>query len=65
MKALILMYVKAQSTLGSVLKDEDGATLVEYAMLLGFIAAVCYAVIVQLGTGTDTAFGKVLMTFGG
>jgi pilus assembly protein Flp/PilA len=33
------------------LKDEEGASLVEYGLLVGLIAVVCIAVVTTLGTG--------------
>jgi pilus assembly protein Flp/PilA len=39
-----------------LLKDEDGATLVEYGLLVALIAAVCIGVVGTLG-------GKILAAF--
>lgn len=41
------------------LKDEEGATAVEYGVLIALIIAVCIAVIVVIGTKINTAFEKV------
>jgi pilus assembly protein Flp/PilA len=40
-------------------KDEEGATLVEYALMIALIAAVCVAVIVTIGQKANIAFGKI------
>ena len=45
--------------------DERGASLVEYALLLALIAAVCFAAVGLLGTGTSkplSGFGNSLGT---
>ncbi|MDH7480966.1 MAG: Flp family type IVb pilin [Armatimonadota bacterium] len=39
-----------------LLKDEEGATMVEYALLLALIAVICILAVTQLG-------GKVNSTF--
>ncbi|MGI4788004.1 MAG: Flp family type IVb pilin [Janthinobacterium lividum] len=36
------------------LRDEDGATLVEYVLLVALIAAVCVAAVSLLGTSANT-----------
>lgn len=40
-------------------KDEEGATMVEYALMLALIAAVCITTVVLLGRTSDTTFGAV------
>jgi pilus assembly protein Flp/PilA len=42
-----------------VAKTDRGASLVEYALLVAFIAAVCIAAVTTLGTTTDDQFGKM------
>ena len=45
------------------LQDEEGATMVEYAIMVGLIAAVCVGVVTTLGTktqGTFTTTGNVM-----
>lgn len=59
MKALIPSYVKVQTKLQSMLKDETGATMVEYALMIALIAAVCVGVVTTIGTGANTQFGTV------
>jgi len=39
-----------------LLKDDEGATLVEYGLLVALIAAVCIGVVTTLGTQIKTAF---------
>lgn len=35
------------------LRDDDGATLVEYVLLLALIAAICVGAVTLLGTSTS------------
>jgi pilus assembly protein Flp/PilA len=41
------------------LRDERGATAVEYGIMVALIAAVIIAVVVVIGTKLNLAFGKV------
>ena len=40
-------------------RDEEGATAVEYGIMIAAIAAVILAVVISIGTKTNTAFQKV------
>ena len=40
-------------------RDERGAALVEYGMLVGLIAVICVAAVTLLGTEISTAFSTV------
>jgi pilus assembly protein Flp/PilA len=40
-------------------KSERGASLVEYAFLVGLIAMVCIAAVTFLGTSTSTKYSKI------
>jgi pilus assembly protein Flp/PilA len=40
-------------------KDQKGATMVEYALMLALIAAVCVGVVTTIGTGANSKFGFV------
>ena len=42
-----------------LVKDEQGATAVEYGMMVALIAAVVVAVVKTVGTKTNDAFQKV------
>ena len=37
-------------------RDEDGAALIEYGMLIGLIAVVCLVAVTTLGTEISSAF---------
>ncbi len=43
----------------NVLRDDEGATLVEYGLLVALIAAVCIGVVTTLGTSISTKFSTV------
>ena len=45
--------------LRSMLRDDAGATMVEYGILVALIAAVCIVVITTLGTQVNSAFTSV------
>jgi pilus assembly protein Flp/PilA len=40
-------------------KNEEGAALVEYGMLVGLIAVVCIGAVTLLGTGINGVFGVI------
>ena len=40
-------------------KEEDGAAVVEYGILVGLIAAVCIAAVTITGTDVNTVFGVI------
>ncbi|MGA2028143.1 MAG: Flp family type IVb pilin, partial [Syntrophobacteraceae bacterium] len=41
------------------LRDEEGAALVEYGLLVGLIAAICVVVVTTLGTVISTKFATI------
>ena len=41
------------------LKEEDGPTAVEYAVMLALIVIVCLTAIQAIGTNANTTFGKI------
>lgn len=47
------------STLRNILADEQGATMVEYGVMVALIAAVCIAVVSTLGKNVSNAFSTV------
>jgi pilus assembly protein Flp/PilA len=38
--------------------DEDGAALIEYGMLIGLIAVICFVAVTTIGTEISTAFSR-------
>ena len=55
---------KLLNTLYRFRKDEEGAALVEYAVLLGIILAVTVTVFSSIGTNTKTIFGSLSTMMG-
>jgi len=47
------------SRLGQFLREEDGPTAVEYAVMLALIIVVCIAAITALGTNASNTFSNV------
>jgi Flp pilus assembly pilin Flp len=39
-------------------RDDAGATMVEYAVMLAFIAAVCIALVAAIGGSTSSEFSQ-------
>ena len=50
---------KLSQSLINFLKDEDGPTAVEYAVMLALIIVVCITAITTLGTNAESTFKKV------
>jgi pilus assembly protein Flp/PilA len=46
-------------SLVSFLRDEDGPTAVEYAVMLALIVVICLAAIQFIGRSANNAFSKV------
>ena len=47
------------SVLRNVLSNEEGATMVEYGIMVALIAAVCVTVVTTLGQTVSGTFDKV------
>jgi pilus assembly protein Flp/PilA len=47
------------STITSMIRDEEGATMVEYGLLVALIALVALGAVKTIGTGLSTLFGQV------
>lgn len=47
------------NVLRNVLADDEGATMVEYGIMVALIAAVCIAVVTTLGHSVSSAFQNV------
>ena len=60
---MVLRLVSSAQTHWGLLRlkveEDHGATAVEYALMLAFIAAVIIAGVTLLGQGTDSGFKKV------
>lgn len=47
------------STFSALLRDDEGATMVEYGIMVALIAAVAILVVKAIGTKVSTAFQSV------
>ena len=47
------------------LKDEEGATMPEYALMVALIAVVCIGAVTFLGESVETAFDETSAAVGG
>jgi len=53
-----------QHELRRLVRDEEGASLVEYVLLVALIAVVCIAAVTLLGQSASKKFGEVGTTIG-
>jgi pilus assembly protein Flp/PilA len=51
--------------LSEVLKDEEGAAMVEYALLVGLIAVVALIAVTGLGTAVSSKLSTACTSLGG
>ena len=56
---LQLLQVHILQLLDRFRRDEQGAALVEYGILVGLIAVICIAAVVIVGTQVSTAFSNI------
>lgn len=49
-------------TLKALVRDEDGATMVEYALMVALVAAVAVAAVTTLGKNVSSVFNSVAGT---
>lgn len=47
------------NSLLAMLRDDEGATMVEYGIMVALIAAVCITLVLALGHGVSAAFTSV------
>ena len=47
------------NSIANVIRDDKGATMVEYGIMVALIAAVCIAVVTTLGKNVSNAFSSV------
>jgi len=45
-------------------RDDEGAALVEYGMLVGLIAVICVVAVTTLGTNVSLIFSKIASAIG-
>ena len=51
--------------LRNLCKDDCGATMVEYGIMVALVAAVCIAAVTSIGTSINTSFGKLVTALAG
>lgn len=56
---LQLLHIHILQLLNRFRRDDQGAALVEYGILVGLIAVICIAAVVIVGTQVSTAFSKI------
>ena len=54
-----ICWMYCQTTIRSRIKDERGASLVEYALLLALIAVICIGAITLIGSGAKDKLSEV------
>ena len=54
-------YTKIAAFTNSLRSEEEGATAVEYGLMVSLIAVAIVAVVTAIGTGLDFAFEKVAL----
>jgi pilus assembly protein Flp/PilA len=52
-------YTKVQALINSMRTDEEGATAVEYGLMVSLIAVVIITAVALIGTNLDTMFKGV------
>jgi pilus assembly protein Flp/PilA len=58
MNLISMCWAYCQATIRTRIKDERGASLVEYALLLALIAVVCIVAITFIGEKADESFSS-------
>ena len=56
---MLKYFVALQAFFAARVRDDRGATMVEYGLMVALIAAVCIATVTLLGTSIDTKFTNV------
>ena len=57
--------MKVLAHIEAFLKDEEGASGIEYALIAGMLAAVLISVSTPLGNAVRTKFNSVIVALGG
>jgi pilus assembly protein Flp/PilA len=58
-------YTQIQALINSMRTDEEGATAVEYGLMVSLIAVVVIATVTAIGIALNTKFGLVKTALGG
>ena len=54
------MMTTVKQVLVDWMNDEEGASMVEYGLLVALIAGVCVAIVTQLGGAVNGTFAKII-----
>ena len=58
-------YTHIQARINSMRTDEEGATAVEYGLMVSLIAVVVIGTVTAIGVALNTKFGLVQTSLGG
>jgi pilus assembly protein Flp/PilA len=50
---------KLLASVKSFVREEEGATMVEYGLMLALIAVICLTAVTSVGTGARTMFNSI------
>jgi pilus assembly protein Flp/PilA len=56
---MLALYVYLQTQLSRLTSEDDGATAVEYGLMVSLIALVIIVAVTLIGTNLNIIFGKV------
>ncbi len=59
------MLSTIKNSFANIVRDEEGASLVEYVLMVALIAVVCIAAVTLLGKNASDKFGKTATAIGG
>jgi pilus assembly protein Flp/PilA len=59
------MLASLRSAVTRFVRDESGASLVEYALLIALIAVVCVGAVTLIGTNVSTKLNSAATSLGG
>jgi pilus assembly protein Flp/PilA len=59
-----LLYVRATNAIRGVFEREEGASMVEYALLIALIAMVAFAAVALVGQALDNRYDSIASSVG-
>ena len=64
MRNLLAIYIAMQTRMQSLMKNEKGATMVEYALMVALIAVAALIAVTLLGTNVTARFNQIAGAIG-